>query len=419
MRYSRFSILSLPIYGHRRVFSDVFVLAAVFTAGLSAQDFETPPALRTADLLEPVWLRSVLHEVSPDVVTESGLDRFTIRTSLGIDTVYGGELLKKRVREIHAAAALDEKGLAGAAVKGVVSEGVDTAKTVVGAAKKPVRTLLNIPKGIGAIAKRTVGSVEDKVKAGGNYTGGPLRDWFQISEDKLALAAKLGVDPYTDYEPLQQQLSRLAGTSAVSGVGLRLIVPGDGIIAAAEAGEAARSLNDVYHTAPTQLYQENLKMLAGLGVSKDRAMSFLGSPVYSPADQSLMVRTVSAMGAVTGVADYLDAAESVDDRTHSYYFRRSTELLRQHHDRGHVVVGLANFAGYPAGITQEKRFVLPLCIDRGYWTEQASSLADAIRQAQEKAGCSGTDLIVTGLLSPRAQAELKKRGIGILSATVP
>lgn len=391
-------------------------LAVAFATNglLLAQEFETPPVLNAADILSAEWLKSDLHQVDPEVTVKFGLDQFVIRTSQGTQEVQGIEQLKKRVREIHATAALDKKRLGGAAIKGMVDESVDTAKTVGGALKKPVRTIFNIPKGLGSIVKRSAGSVENKAKADGNYTGGPVQDWFEVSEPKLDLAAKLGVDPYTDYKPLQKEMNRLAGTSAVGGIGLRLLVPFDGLLAAADAGDLASKLNDVYRTAPSLLYQENLKMLREAGISKDRATRFLGHPVYSPADQSLIIRAIAAMGKPAGVEGFLDAAELIEDRNEGFLFRRSTELLRQHHEQGQKLVGLAGFAGYPAAISQEKRFVLPVYIDHVYWTQMAPGFVDALRTGEREAGCIGTDLLISGKISPRAEQELKARGFRLI-----
>ncbi|MCB1077441.1 MAG: hypothetical protein KDM64_06390, partial [Verrucomicrobiae bacterium] len=372
-----------------------------------------------ADLLEPAWLRSDLHIVEPEVVTENGLDRFIVRTTHGVEVVHGNELVRKRIREVHAAAALDEKTLAGAAVKGVVNEGIDSAKTLGGALRKPVRTVFNIPKGVASIAKRSVGSVENKAKTDGNYTGGPIKDWFQISESKLELAAKLGVDPYTDYEPLAKELSRLSGTSAVSGIGLRLLVPGDGIIGAAEAGEQARQLNDVFATAPSQLFQENVRLLGELGISKERSVQFLGSPIYSPADQSLIVRTLAEIGQPAGVAELLDAAETVEDRDQGFLFRRSMELLKRYHESGSPVAKWANFAGYPAVVTEGSRLVLPVYSDHIYWSAAAAGATDALAAAQKELGCQATELLVTGIASSRLSQELKARGIQIIPVPHP
>ncbi|MCB1066466.1 MAG: hypothetical protein KDN20_26550 [Verrucomicrobiae bacterium] len=396
------------------------IFATVLLAGtLSAQDHETPPTLNAADLLDTPWLKSDLHVVESEVITESGLDRFIVRTAAGVEVVHGNELVRKRIREIHAAAALDQKTLAGAAVKGVVNEGIDSAKTLGGALKKPVRTVFNIPKGIASIAQRSAGSVENKTKSGGNYTGGPLKDWFQVSEAKLELAAKLGVDPYTDYEPLAKELSRQSGTSAVSGICLRLLVPGDGIIGAAEAGEQARHLNDVYATAPSQLFQENLRMLGELGVSKDRATQFLSSPIYSPADQSLIVRTLSTVGKPDGVTELLDAAEQVENRDQGFLFRRSMEWLHHHHQSGQALVAWVNFAGYPAAIATDRQLVVPVYADHLYWTQTAAGAVEALATARQQSGTQSTALLTPAVVSPRLGKELASRGVQVIPTPRP
>lgn len=386
---------------------------------LSAQDFEAPPSLHASEVLEPVWLKSSLHEVSPVVGCDHGLIVFTLQSPAGLEEIAGIELLKRRVREIHATAALAEKSTAGAAVKGIVDEGEGTAKTLVGAVKQPVKTLFDIPKGLAAIAKRSVGSVENKMKAGGQYTGGPVQDWFKVSQPKLTLAAGLGVDPYSDYEPLQKQLDRLATTAAVSGIGLRLLVPGDGIIAAANAGDLASQFNDVYRTLPSQLFQENVKLLGDLGISKDRASQFLSSMVYSPADQSTIVRALAVIKPAEGVDAFLDAAETVANQGQGFLFRRSTELLRKHHESGASLTAVCRFGDNPAAIGKDGRLVIPVYVDRVYWTPQACATSQAVKAAEKQGGFTGTDLVLASEVSRRACRELKELGYRLIWSKIP
>lgn len=402
------------------------LVVAGFSAALSAwaQDYEAVPSLKSSDFLAPEWLSSDLHKIAPEARFEQALIVFSITSAHGTEEVAGIEMTKRRVREIHATEVLREKRLAGAAVEGITDEGISTAKTLVGAAKKPVQTIFNIPKGLTSIAKRSASSVENQVKTGGNYTGGPIKDWFKVSEPKLDLARELGVDPYSDYEPLQKQLGRLAGTSAVSGIGLRLIVPGDGIIAAADAGEAASKLNDVYRTLPSQLFQENVKMLEELGIPKERASQFLASDVYSPADQSVIIRSLAEIKPAQGVDAYLDAAQAAPDQAHGFMFRRSTELLLAYHRAGNAVSAVGAFGNFPVAIGKSGRLILPLYSDRVYWTEGASNVATALKAGESEGGFSGTDLVATGEFSERSQRELSSKGFKLipkqpLSAATP
>jgi hypothetical protein len=384
------------------------------TASLQAESYEALPVLRTSDLLPSQWLESPVHRVDPEVRLEEGLQVFVLRSIYGVEEVQGSAFLRKRVREVHAAASLSEKGVGGAAVEGLVDEATGTLKNLGSAVKNPVRTVLNIPKGIGSVVKGASGSMKNQVKDKGGYSGGPVRDWFDVSEPKLKLASELGVDPYTDFQPLQDQFKRLAGTSTVSGLGIRIIVPGDGIIGAAAKGEAARQLKDVYLTPPSQLLKENRSLLEGAGVSAESAGTFFASREWSPAEQSLLCREIAALGRPAGAEALLEAAGSVGDRTGAFHFLRSSELLFLVARQGTAIGALASFHGFPAAITAERRFVLPLALDQIFWTANADRLSAMLVDEARKSGCSGVDLPVSGRISERAASSLEAKGIRVL-----
>jgi len=74
--------------------------------------------------------------------------------------------------------------------------------------------------------------------------------------------------------------------ATAGGLTLRILIPGDGLIAAADEGEATRQLSPVYENPPTKLYNENRTLLVDeLGIETDRAVEFLGDSIHSPAKQ--------------------------------------------------------------------------------------------------------------------------------------
>jgi len=299
-------------------------------------------------------------------------------------------------------------------VKGLVDETAGTVKNLGSAVKRPVRTVLNIPKGIGSVVKGAAGSMKNQVKDKGNYSGGPVRDWFDVSEQKLKLAAELGVDPYSDFQPLQDQFARLAGTSTLSGLGIRIIVPGDGIIGAAAKGEASRQLNNVFLTPPSQLLRENNSLLQGAGIPQEVAADFFGNRNWSPAEQALLAREIASFGRPAGAAGFLAAAGDVLDRADAFHFLRSAELLQLLHRQGTAITGLFSFYGFPAGTTSEKRLVVPLALDRVYWTENAGRFADALLAEASAAGYAGADVLLGGRISDLAAAQLAAKGIRVI-----
>jgi len=394
-----------------RALASASLLTAILPSLRAADDYESAPQVTAASLLEPVWLQSSLHQVEPQVDASRPLYVYRLRVGGEVYEVRGTEILKMRVREFHAIAALREKGLAGAAAKGLASQGGDLAVTLATAAKQPVQSIVDVPRGLVSIGKRSAKSTESQLTEGGNYSGGAVRDWFQISSYKLEVAAQAGVDPYSDNQALQAELNRLSTAGAAGGLGLRLAVPGDGLIAASQQGASAARLEDVYLTPPSELYQENARLLGELGVPKERIEKFLSHSVYSPADQSLIVRTLAGLGKVSGVVEFLDNAELAGNRLQCLLIRRSTEMLKALHDAGHPVTAVGGIHGFPVGITADRTLVAPVYLDHAMWTPQAAEFIAMLRQFQNEKGCANSAIVTPGVLSERLRAKFAEERI--------
>jgi hypothetical protein len=78
---------------------------------LAAADYESLPALEASAILPAEWPASTLHRVDSEVRIEEGLDVFVVRSTHGVEEIHGYDLLRKRIREIHATSALSEKGV--------------------------------------------------------------------------------------------------------------------------------------------------------------------------------------------------------------------------------------------------------------------------------------------------------------------
>ncbi len=379
--------------------------------------YEDAPVKQASEIVDPVWLSSEFHTVEPQVSSDTMLYRFVIKSEYGNFEEYGTDFMKVRVREIHATAKLKKEFMTLNAAEGAIDEGVSGVTTIAKGVTRPVKTLVNIPKGIGSFVKRGAGAAEGNVKADGNYTGGPVRDWFGTQEQKLILATELGVDPYTDNELLNKKLNKIASSSTVGGLTLRILIPGDGLIAAADEGEATRQLNPVYETPPTKLYNENRTLLVNdLGISSDRAVAFLGNQIHSPAQQAIMIRILADVGQVPGVEEILATAETTGNRHETIVFRRCLELLKQYHDKGNTIARWASFRGYPLAVTKGGRLICPAYLDYVFWSERAENFSSEIAKVRSAKGASGVDVLLYGEITSQAKSQLYSRGINVIAA---
>ena len=170
--------------------------------------FETPPVFTAGSVLKDEWLRSPYHQVLESVPTQGFTNTYLIKSAFGNFQADGNDLLRVRVREIRALAAMQNiaksKLYQNAAAKALQSP------------LKMAGNLLDDPtatvKGVGRGAMRYVRRAGEAVKRG-KVGGGSVKDLIGFNGVKRELAFELGVDPYSRNPALQRQLEEMAWTA--------------------------------------------------------------------------------------------------------------------------------------------------------------------------------------------------------------
>src|SRR5207244_13374099 len=147
---------------------------------------------------------------------------------------------------------------------------------------KPVGTVQNIPLG----ASRFFGRIGERLKYGRDEgQGSRLQNVSGVNKAKSALAAKLGVSPYSFNQELQKQLTLNARAMAMGG----LVVKAATAAVGGPAGDVLMGLNvnqalqqTLVSSTPDDLRIMNHKKLFALGVTREDADEFLTDPWYPP-----------------------------------------------------------------------------------------------------------------------------------------
>ncbi|MCG6985176.1 MAG: hypothetical protein LJE61_08265, partial [Thiocapsa sp.] len=213
--------------------------------------YEPPPTLNAADLLPASALSGPHHRVQDRVPTDGFLTRFTIDSDFGSFSPGSPALAQERVKEIAALAELarlDTDDLAKDGFKHAAGQLKDSFQHLI---ENPDDTLKGVPDGVGRFFKRTVRAAKTGYQAvqdrhagdsapaavtdgpGSRLPGAPLEvadpvpdessaelaaklagrtaaDVFGYSEQRREIAARLGVDPYSDNAVLARRLDEVA-----------------------------------------------------------------------------------------------------------------------------------------------------------------------------------------------------------------
>src|SRR6059058_4283838 len=126
-----------------------------------------------------------------------------------------GIALRTRIREIYAIDKLREMSKTEEFTKAIANAGQQKIEGVVGIVTNPVGTVQNIPLG----ASRFFGRIGERLKYGRDEDQrSRLQNVSGVSKAKSALAAKLGVSPYSFNQELQKQLTLNARAMAMGGL---------------------------------------------------------------------------------------------------------------------------------------------------------------------------------------------------------
>jgi len=128
-----------------------------------------------------------------------------------------------------------------------------------------------------------------------------------IANTSRKLAAKVGVDPYTDFPPLDAKLSRLAeaavaGGFTVSAAMMAVPVTTVGIVVSnlgtASTIEGVRIDELARDQTASQIFDINREKLHGMGADIDLTEALLVNRNYTPIDMAVLVAALDSMPGV-------------------------------------------------------------------------------------------------------------------------
>lgn len=355
------------------------------------------------------WLKTDLWEVRDEVITTNFDNHYVIESKYGTFDAWGDDQLKNRIKEIQAIHTLRDKGAARATSDGLVDETKKRIEVAEDLAKAPVTTVLDVPRGARAIVRRA-GAFQHRERRKGSYGGdGPLKSWLGADDKKRKIAAKLGVDPYSDNQVLQKELDRVSTIGSLPELAVNYIDPGSGLFSVLESGKQSRMMN-AYLNSPSDLFVQNRRTLIDeLGASKDLAAEFLSVEFATPAQQTILVESLAKLKKTSNRLLVIEMAVESKTRAEFDFYRRCSELLAWYQTNRKPIAKLDAIRWMPVGSDKSGNRVLPFPIDFGGWCPECGGFLTEFAETGE-----GGTVVVSGRLTERAQTELKKRNVEVV-----
>jgi hypothetical protein len=391
------------------------LLAVLASPAALAQPYEHPPSFDINKVRG--FFPSGDNYTIKNPVRGDGLFRvYSVETPYGTFVIHGDQMLRMRLNELTALNELDKLNNSESFGKALVEAGISPLKYTGKFIANPAKTMNDTFSGIGTM----FGRIGSDIANMGKTPGDPIKGMLGITDQRRKLATKVGVDPYTDFEPLDARLARLSEASAAGGltvsiamlavpIGLAGVIMSN--LSTASTLEGVRIDELARDRTVAQIFDLNRQALRGMNIEENLIDALLANRNYTPIDMAVVVASVDAMKGVEGKADFLARVAQIDNRTTAYFARRNTEMLRNHQARGAGFTRFEMLGGYPFMITRTGHIVGVMPIDALSWTPDTARALRECAAAARRLGLSRqVELRLTGTATPLAKKELQALG---------
>jgi hypothetical protein len=389
------------------------MLALQGKLALAAQSsYENLPVLSASKILPPDLMSGPNHHVQERVVNDGFLNTYTIDSRFGQFKAVSTALLRVRIQEINAMAAMDRlKGTKeyGAAVKESALSAMVAAKDMV---FQPVQTLKTAASGVAVAFRRAGDSVFGAKRS--DTEDSRFKSLIGFSNYKREYAYDLGVDVYSRNEVLQDRLNEIAWVGFAGGLTVSAAmaaVPGGAGIAMTAIG-TTRLTREIFKTQPpADLRRANTEKLKAMGIEPSTVEMFINESIFSPREQTILV---SALDEMKGVGDrdrVVQLAALTNNADMALFRQRQSEMYAGYHKAVTPLTQFVSVGQVPAARAGNGALVFHFPIDYLVWTDSLARLvANTDLLANQLPGITRKELWLTGNLSPKTRTELRKMG---------
>ena len=380
-------------------------------SGVALAQYERPPNF-AAGKIPGIKIGDENYSIQDPVHSDGLLRVYTLGTPYGDLGVHGDQMVKMRIIELAALRELEKISGSESFGKALAEAGLSPLKYTGRLITNPAQTINDTFSGIGNMFGRIGANMNNMGKTNENAVASLLG----VTDQKRQLAARFGVDPYTDYEPLSAKLDRLSEAAASGGLTVRgalLAVPGAAGIVVSNLATANRlgdtKIEDLARDyTVAQIMDLNRQRLKAMDVDPELTEALLVNRNYTPIDIAATVASLESMAGVGERRLFFQQAQAARSRELAYFTRKRAEMLAAHR------ASLTQFimlGGYPFNLTRDGRVVGIMPVDALAWTENTGkSLSDAAADAKRLTPNARGELRISGQATPMARQRLKALG---------
>jgi hypothetical protein len=399
----------------------LMVLVAISNGGLipsakaqtNSQFDRIPMELQAADVLPKALLSGPNYRVQAMVKNDGVMNTYGLETSGGTLRVESTAYLLMRIGELNAMQKMEEMEKTEVFKDALVKSAKGPINTAKGLVTEPVETVKGVATGIG----NWFTDVGRSITSDDPHQPGVLSTAVGYAPVKRAFAYDLGVDPYTDYEPLQDKLSGIAQVAFAGGLTPKLAFAAlqkpaptaSVVLRVTSTADSMRKL--VRDKSPAELESINDEKLKAMGVPGDLRKEFLRNPAFNPQEETLLVGELASMQNVGGRELVIATAAQVTQPSIARQRRLQVQMMSQYVATEKRQARIVVLSGSPFLLTAEGVIAGLFPLDHLAWTPALQRKVDAVQaDVDAMAGIKGKQLWIEGTFTDAARQNLKALG---------
>ena len=372
-----------------------------------------PPLFSAAGLLTPNWLKGPHHSVQDEVVNDGAQHHFVVSSEFGTFPAVGMSMLRTRVIETEAIAALKDVRQSEVFVDALKFQLLHPLHGLKILLTEPGRLGTSVGGGLleflampGQVSKFEGSDLEDSI----------TKSAIGFSYLKRKIAFQFGVDPYSSNPALQDELNELTWVAFTADLAPQIgyvFMPAGAILWMTFSATRWTSYLDeqVRDNSPGDLRAMDRAKLLKMGISEEDIHHFFLNSHYSPRHSIIITTALDELTGVDGREAFLAVAEEATSEELVLFYQHVVEMMRGYHVHIGAVDRLLVLPRLPALYTKNKTLVVMLPVDYLFWTSRVASVAQALTtHLPSRPRIVQRELWIAGNASPRARQELELLG---------
>jgi hypothetical protein len=366
-------------------------------------------AVPTEKLVSSELLKGEGYELAPSTTVYQGVAIFEMQGEFGSSTLVGVQGLHERIDELRAIEQL--RAMKGTKVYGdaLKNSAIAPVETVKNLATSPIDTMADIGRGLGGFLSDVGYSIVSDDPNQDNVA----KTAVGFATAKRQFAYALGVSPYSDFQPLQDELSEVSWTSVSGGltvtVGFSAIGGTTGtLVQATGTAESMRSL--VRDNSPRKLDKINHDKLLAMGVKESLADAMLDNFNYDPENETRLIGALASMEGVTGRELFIKIAALQDQSYNARLMREWAELFANYHANVQKVKAIVMAQTAPLLLLKDGTVLALFPADYITLDPTFEARYRALTEALRVQGLEPGEVWITGKVDPELKPVLVKIG---------